>query len=152
MDFHSMSINDTLKKLKTDTKNGLKKSEALKRLNEQGENKLSEKKRANIILRFLSQFKDFMVITLIIAALISFFTAYLEGDGSYVDPIIILAIVILNAVAGVVQESKAEHAIDNLSRMSAPEATVLRDSQVQKIPSSQVVAGDILISTIKANM
>ena len=145
MDFHSMSINDTLKKLKTDTKNGLKKSEALKRLNEQGENKLSEKKRANIILRFLSQFKDFMVITLIIAALISFFTAYIEGDGSYVDPIIILAIVILNAVAGVVQESKAEHAIDNLSRMSAPEATVLRDSQVQKIPSSQVVAGDILL-------
>ncbi len=145
MDFHSLSINDIQKELKTDIKNGLKKSEALKRLNEQGENKLSEKKRTNIILRFLSQFKDFMVITLIIAAVISFFTAYLEGDSSYIDPIIILAIVILNAVVGVVQESKAEHAIDNLRRMSAPEATVLRDSQIHKIPSSQVVVGDTLL-------
>ncbi|MBQ3497555.1 MAG: cation-translocating P-type ATPase [Clostridia bacterium] len=145
MDFHSLSINDIQKELKTNIKNGLKKSEALKRLNEQGENKLSEKKRTNIIFRFLSQFKDFMVITLIIAAVISFFTAYLEGDSSYIDPIIILAIVILNAVVGVVQESKAEHAIDNLRRMSAPEATVLRDSQIHKIPSSQVVVGDTLL-------
>ncbi len=145
MDFHSLNINDTQKKLKTDTKNGLRKSEALKRLNEQGENKLSEKKQRNIILRFLSQFKDFMVITLIIAAVISFFTAYLEGDGSYIDPIIILAIVILNAVVGVVQENKAEHAIDRLRQMSAPEATVVRDSQVQKIPASDVVVGDVLV-------
>ena len=145
MDFHSIGINDTAQKLKTDIKNGLKKSEALKRLNEYGENRLSEKKKTNIILRFLAQFKDFMVITLIIAAVISFFTAYIEGEGSYIDPIIILAIVILNAVIGVVQESKAEHAIDRLRQMSAPEATVVRDSQVQKIPAAQVVVGDILL-------
>lgn len=145
MDFHSLSINDIQKEFGTNLINGLKKSEALKRLNEQGENKLSEKKRANVFVRFLSQFKDFMVITLIIAAVISFFTAYLEGDGSYIDPIIILAIVILNAVVGVVQESKAEHAIDNLRRLSAPEATVVRDSQIQKIPATQVVVGDILL-------
>ena len=131
--------------LKTDLKNGLKSNEAAKRLGKYGENKLAQKKKGNVVTKFLSQFKDFMVITLIIAAVISFFTAYMEGEGSYVDPIIILGIVVLNAVVGVVQESRAERAIEQLKQLSAPEATIIRDGNVKKIPAVQVVCGDVLL-------
>ncbi|MBQ8027650.1 MAG: cation-translocating P-type ATPase [Clostridia bacterium] len=145
MDFHSVGIKETAEKLGSDIGKGLSGKETLRRLNENGENRLTQKKKGNLLTKFLSQFKDFMVITLLIAAAISFVTAYFDGEGSFVDPIIILGIVILNAIVGVIQESKAEHAIDRLRQMSAPEATVLRDGEVKKIPASQVVVGDIML-------
>ncbi len=130
--------------LKTDAVKGLSEAVARQRLEQFGENRLKEKKKESIIIKFLSQFKDFTVITLIIAAGISFFTAWAEKDGSYIDPIIILGIVILNAVMGVIQESKAEHAIARLKEMSAPQATVLRNGKQEKIPAVHVVPGDII--------
>ncbi len=145
MDFYTVGAGSAARELKTDLNKGLKNKEAQLRLEKHGENKLAEKKKGNVVTKFLAQFKDFMVITLIIAAVISFFTAYMEGESSYADPIIILGIVILNAVVGVIQESKAEHAIERLSQLSAPEATVLRDGKQRKIPASQVVCGDVLL-------
>ncbi len=145
MDFHSMSVGQAAEALGADASYGLRSSQAAKRLGEQGENILRQKKKTNLLTRFFAQFKDFMVITLIIAAVISFATAHLEENGSYIDPIIILGIVVINAVAGVIQESKAEHAIERLKQMSSPEATVLRDGKAQKIPASDVVTGDILL-------
>lgn len=145
MDFYTVSADSAARELKTDLNKGLKNKEVRLRLEKYGENKLIQKKKGNVITKFLAQFKDFMVITLIIASGISFFTAYMEGEGSFADPIIILGIVVLNAVVGVVQESKAEHAIERLNQLSAPEATVLREGEQQKIPASQVVCGDVLL-------
>ncbi len=145
MEFHLGSAADVGAALKTDTQRGLSTAAARQRLTQYGENRLRGKRKQGLIVKFLAQFKDFMVITLIIAAAISFFTAKAEGDGSYIDPIIILGIVILNAVVGVVQETKAEHAIARLKEMSAPRATVLRGGKQIVIPSVQVVPGDVLV-------
>ncbi|MBO5359993.1 MAG: cation-translocating P-type ATPase [Clostridia bacterium] len=144
MDFHAVSVGDAAAELGTDIKSGLTAEKARQRLERDGENRLAEKKKRGFLLRFFSQFKDFMVITLLIAAAISFVTAFLEGEGSFVDPIIILAIVIVNALVGVIQESRAERALENLKELSAPEATVVRGGETLKIPASQVVRGDVL--------
>ncbi len=145
MDYYAVNAGDVVAELKTDAHLGLTRSQAKRRLNEDGENRLAEKKKSNVLVMFLMQFRDFMVITLLVAAAISFLTAYLEGDGSYIDPIIILVIVIINAIVGVIQESRAERALDKLKELSAPEAAVIRDGEVQKLPASQVVRGDVLL-------
>ena len=126
MDFYCADISQTARALGVDTARGLTRSQAKRRLEDNGENRLKEKKNGNIVLKFLSQLSDPMVITLIIAAVVSFFTAYAEENGSYIDPIIIVGIVIVNAVVGVIQEAKAEHAIEKLKELSAPDATVFR--------------------------
>ena len=147
MDYHCSDIGQTAKRLSVDIQRGLTRSQAKRRLEENGENRLKEKKNGNIVLKFLSQLSDPMVITLIIAAVVSFFTAYAEENGSYIDPIIIVGIVIVNAVVGVIQEAKAEHAIEKLKELSAPDATVFRDGKPTKIPATQVVTGDIILLT-----
>ena len=98
MDFHALNQTQTAQELKTDLQNGLSDSQAKKRLSEYGENKLKEKKPKSLLARFFAQFADFMVVILLIAAVISFATAIINGDGDFVDPIVILIIVILNAV------------------------------------------------------
>ncbi len=147
MDYHCTDISQTARALGVDINSGLTRAQAKKRLDEHGENRLRERKSGNVIVKFFAQLKDPMVITLIIAAAISFFTAYAEQDGSYIDPIIIVGIVILNAVVGVIQESKAEHAIERLKELSAPEATVIRGGKQEKIPAAEVVPGDIILLT-----
>ncbi|MBQ7100625.1 MAG: HAD-IC family P-type ATPase, partial [Clostridia bacterium] len=145
MDYHCADITQVSKHYGVDIQKGLTRAQAAKRLEENGENRLKEKKNGNVILKFLAQLSDPMVITLIIAAVISFFTAYAEENGSYIDPIIIVGIVILNAIVGVVQEAKAEHAIEKLKELSAPDATVIRGGKQIKIPAAEVVAGDIIL-------
>ncbi len=145
MDFHAVGVSDAVVELGTDINRGLSAKAAQLRLGEEGKNVLAEKKKRGFLLRFFAQFKDFMVITLLIAAAISFVTAFLEGEGSFIDPIIILAIVVVNAFVGVVQESRAERALEKLKELSAPEATVIRGGETLRIPASQVVRGDLLI-------
>lgn len=144
MNFHTKTAAQTIKELQSDAKHGLSESEARHRLQKYGANKLTEKKKKGIISKFISQFSDFMVLILLITSGISFFTAIVEENGDFVDPIMILFIVILNAVIGVIQESKAEKAIDALKKLSAPHATVIRDGREQRILSEELVPGDII--------
>lgn len=142
--FHTMSIQDTLKALKANASAGLTTKEAQRRQQEYGKNQLEAKKGKSILSRFLSQFKDFMIIVLIVAAVVSFFISLLKGHADYIDPIIIFAIIFLNAILGVIQEEKAEKSLEALKKMSAPTAEVLRDSKRSTLPSSELVPGDII--------
>ena len=142
--FHTMSIQDTLKALKANSLAGLTTKEAQKRQQEYGKNQLEARKGKSILSRFLSQFKDFMIIVLIVAAVVSFVISLLKGHADYIDPIIIFAIIFLNATLGVIQEEKAEKSLEALKKMSAPSAEVLRDNKRTTLPSSELVPGDII--------
>lgn len=144
MDWHSVTASETVQRLKSDIDRGLSEQTARKRLEEAGENRLADKKKPSLLKQFLAQFSDFCVIILFIACIISFLTGLLEGKGDFVEPIVILAIVILNAAIGVYQERRAEKAIEALKKLSAPSACVKRGGKIKKIPSSQLVAGDII--------
>lgn len=125
-------------------KNGLKSLEADERLKKFGKNKLIEQKKRSTILRFLDQIKDPMILVLLAAALLSFATAIYQKE-SPADVFIILFVVILNSVLGVIQENKAEEAIDALKKMTAATSKVKRDGKIINIKSEDLVRGDIII-------
>lgn len=141
----SLEIAEVETKLKTSCGLGLSETEALKRGQEFGKNKLEEAKKTSIFVRFLSQFNDFMIIILIFASIISAVISYLEHSNDYIDSIIIIGIVILNAIMGVMQESKAEKSIEALQKLSEPQAKVKRNGQVKQIPSEDLVVGDVVL-------
>lgn len=143
--WHTEELSQVLKKLKTNEKLGLKADEAKSRLETYGENKLKEKKKESLFIKFIKEFNDFMIIALIVAAIISAVVSKLNGEADYVDSIIIIAIVIFNAIMGLVQEEKAEKSLEALKKMSAPSAKVIRDGRVQEIDALQVVPGDIVV-------
>lgn len=145
MEWQTISQKDCVKQLDTDRKKGLSEQQARSRLEHYGTNELKQAKKVGLIRRFFRQFADFMVIILLIAAGISFVTSYVQKDSDYIDSIIILCIVIINAITGVVQESRAEQAIASLQKLSAPESTVIRGGKQKKIPSSQLVPGDMVV-------
>lgn len=144
MQFHSLSVKETLQLLNVNTKLGLAEVEAEKRLLKFGKNELESKKGKSLLVRFFAQFSDFMIIVLICAAFLSFGISLLKGKADYIDPIIIFAIIILNAILGVIQEAKAERSLEALKKMAAPNAFVLRNGKQSCIPSSQLVPGDII--------
>ena len=123
---------------------GLTAAEAEKRLAEHGENKLQEGKKKSLIRRFLEQFTDPMIIILIVAAIISAVTSVVNREAP-TDVFIILAVVIINAILGVYQESKAEKAIEALQEMAAATSKVLRDGDAVEIPSAQLTIGDVIL-------
>lgn len=147
MEWQSLSREECIRQLKTDPKRGLTVPQVEQRSKEYGQNELREGKRPGLIAKFLEQFKDFMVIILLIAAAVSFFTSLFRHDSDYIDPIIILLIVIVNAVIGVAQESRAEKAIDALKKLTSPESVVMRDGKRVKIASKEIVPGDIVFLT-----
>lgn len=124
---------------------GLTEDEASKRLEKYEANNLKEKKKESLFIKFIKQFNDFMIIVLIIAAIISAIVAKTNGSGDYIDSIIIIAIVIFNAIMGLIQEEKAEKSLEELKKMSAPNAKVRRNGKIQEIEASQVVPGDIVM-------
>ncbi|APR08103.1 calcium-translocating P-type ATPase, PMCA-type [Lentilactobacillus parabuchneri] len=136
--FYQRTVDDVMSQMKANPR-GLTDQEVRDRREQFGPNKLTSKRRTTIIEKFFAQFKDLMIIILIIAAIIAGFA------GETVDAIIILAVVILNAIFGVFQESKAENAIDSLKEMSAPMATVLRNGESQSVKSEDIVPGDIVL-------
>ncbi len=123
---------------------GLSRQEAAKRLAEHGPNKLAEAKKPSLLSRFIKQLMDPMIIILLAAALISGITSAYAHE-SFADVFIILFVVIINAVLGVYQESKAEAAIEALQKMAAATSKVLRDGQVTQVPSSELVPGDVVL-------
>jgi len=149
MEWHSAPMKEVFLSLKSNKETGLDKQAIANLTAKFGKNMLTEKKKKSLLLRFLEQFKDFMVIILLIASGISFITALIQNSTSEkVDACIILFIVIMNAIIGVVQESKAEKAIDALKQLSAPHAKVIREGKECKIASEDVVPGDILRLTL----
>lgn len=145
MIWHSAKLTDVVNELDTDLKTGLTEAEVKGRQAKYGLNQLTEKKKKSFAARFLDQLKDFMVIVLMIAAAVSLITNIFNGGEDWLEPIVIVAIVVVNALLGVLQESKAESALEALKNMEAPTAKVLRDGQIHSIKASELVPGDIII-------
>lgn len=142
---HHKSAEEVLQALNTNAETGLSAAQVEKRLQEYGANKLKEKKKKTALERFAAQFKDVMILILIAAAIISFVIACVESNPKdFFEPVLILLIVILNAVMGVIQESRAEHALEALQNLSAPHTRVIRDGREQIIEASELVPGDII--------
>lgn len=145
MNYYSLSEEEVFNELSTSA-NGLSAAEAKIRIAADGENKLKESKKDSLIKKFFLQFADVMVIVLIAAAIISAVVAVVEKQyEDFIDVGIILAIVLLNAIIGTVQESKAEKAMESLKRMSAPFCKVRRDGEIKRLATTDLVKGDIVI-------
>ena len=149
MKFYCEGKDVVLQELKTAREEGLTAAEAANRLDTNGKNKLAEGKKKSLLRIFMEQFADPMTIILIVAAVISGALAIVDiangKDGEFVDVIIILAVVIVNAVLGVFQESKAEKAIEALQQMSAAKSKVIRDGKLLVVNSEELVVGDIVL-------
>ncbi len=128
----------------TNQHQGLTPDEAARRLQRDGANEFAKKKNKALWLKFLDQFKSFMILVLVVAAFISGLVGYFDGEG-FTDAIIILFIVLLNAAIGTAQEQKAEQSLEALERMSAPYSKVVRNGQVETIPSREIVKGDVVV-------
>jgi len=135
---HEKSIDEVVRDLQTDLETGLSVAEAQDRLRKYGTNELRERPRPGFIALLLNQFNNFLVIILIVAAVVTVLL------GEYIDAIAITVIIVLNAVLGVIQESKAEEAIAALKKMAAPLAQVIRDGRQTSIPGRELVVGDIV--------
>lgn len=145
MQFYSQSPQEVLTALNSNAEKGLSQAEAARRLEQSGPNKLRGKKKKSLFVRFLEQFKDVMILCLIAAAIVSFVVACNGEDAKeFLEPVLILVIVILNAVIGVAQESRAEKALDALQNLSAPHTRVIRDGVEQVVDVSTLVPGDII--------
>ena len=136
---------EVLIKLKTSKKEGLSKEEVHKRQQKYGKNKLEDTKKETIVVKFIKQFNDFMIIILICASIISAVISYIQGENDYIDSVIIIVIVILNALMGVIQEAKAEKSIEALKKMTPPKAKVIRENETKEINAEELVPGDIII-------
>jgi len=142
--YHAMKKEEVLQVFAVNPAKGLGTKEAIRRIEQDGWNELSAQKKKSLIRRFFEQFKDFMILVLLAAAVISYAVSAWEGEADYADSAIILLIVILNAVLGVIQEAKAERSIEALKQLSAPGAEVLRDGKRMRIASRELVTGDIV--------
>lgn len=143
--YHTLTSKQTVDSLSSNAAVGLSSPQAQERLQQYGENKLREQKKKTNLQRFFDQFKDAMILILILAAIVSFIIACTEGDPKeFFEPLLILLIVVINAIMGMMQESKAEKALDALKSLSAPHAKVLRDGEEKVLEASQIVPGDIV--------
>ena len=143
--WHTLDKEKVLYELGTSEKLGLSEITAKKIQEKKGKNKLRDKPKEKLIVKFIKQFKDFMIIILIIASVVSAGMSWYEGSNDYIDSIIIIAIVILNAIMGVLQEAKAEKSIESLKKMTPQKTKVIRDGQEKEINVEDVVPGDIVI-------
>ena len=141
--FYKKDIDEIFQELNT-SKQGLNEEEAKNRLRKYGLNKLVEKKKQSLFIKFLSQFKDVMLIILLIAAIVSGVVSYKTGE-SFTDSIIILFVVILNAILGMLQEAKAEKAIEALKSMSLPYIKTRRNGKIVSTKVEELVVGDIVL-------
>ncbi len=142
MDYSVMGLQEIEKSLDTDYKQGLRQTQAEARSKQK--NVIKTKKKAGFIQLFLGQMSDFMTLILLAAAAASYFSTHMRGDNDIFEPMLILAIVMLNALLGVFQQRRAEKAIDALKKLSAPHAVVLRDGKWREIEAEKIVLGDIV--------
>lgn len=142
--WQTLRKDETLKSLGTNEKIGLSDEEVKQRQEKYGKNKLQEKKKESLFIKFLKQFNDFMIIILIIASIISAVVSKMQGENDYVDSIIIIGIVVFNALMGVIQEAKAEKSIEALKQMTPQIAKVIRNGKKIEINAEDLVKGDII--------
>ncbi len=140
----NLSIEEVERQFNTSTAEGLTPDEALRRVAEYGRNAFEKKKKRSLFQKFLDQFKSFMILVLLAAAVISGVVGQLSGEG-FTDAIIILVIVLLNAVIGTAQEAKAEQSLEALEKLSAPHCKVVRGGQIETIDSADLVPGDVVV-------
>ena len=136
--WHTLSVLK-IKKLLSASDKGLTQKQVEKKLVQYGHNKLKEKAKTSHLKVFLSQFKDFLILILLSATIISFLL------GETIDAVIILIVVFFSAVLSFVQEFRSQKAVEALKKLAAPSSSVLRDGQVQKIPAKDIVPGDVLV-------
>lgn len=142
--FYNLSAEKVEEHFKTDIDSGLTAQEAAERVKQYGYNEFKKKKHKSLFRKFLDQFKSFMIIVLLVAAIISGVVGYLNGEG-ITDAIIILFIVVLNAIIGVAQEAKAEKSLDALEKLSSPHCKVIRGGRTEVIESRNLVPGDVVV-------
>ena len=142
--WHAKKICEVENILKTSIKKGLSAKDVEERKTKFGQNKLQEQKKESFIVRFIKQFNDFMIIILIIASAVSAVVSYMQGENDYFDSIIIIAIVIFNAIMGLVQEAKAEKSIESLKKLTPQIAKVIRNGKQVEINAEELVPGDII--------
>ncbi|MCI9087422.1 MAG: calcium-translocating P-type ATPase, PMCA-type [Clostridia bacterium] len=143
--WHILSTKEVERKMGTNLQLGLSHRQVEERRQKYGINELEEQKKKPIFIKFLEQFKDFMIIILLIASIISAVVTKMEGGNDYFDSIIIIAIVVFNAIMGLVQEAKAEKSLEALKKMSAPTCKVRRGGEIVTIKGEEVVPGDIIL-------
>ena len=143
--WYTLSTKEVEEQMQTNIEFGLNEKQVEDKQNKFGLNKLEEKKKESIVIKFIKQFNDFMIIILIIASIISAVVARLEGSNDYFDSIIIIAIVVFNAIMGLVQEAKAEKSLEALKKMTAPTCRIKRNGKISTIKSEQIVPGDIVL-------
>ncbi len=142
----NVTVDETIKQLGTDLEKGITKEEVSKRQKEYGLNELAAKKKKSTFVKFLEQFKDFMIIVLIISAIVSGVVGVMEeGLSGITDTVIILVVVIVNAIIGVLQENKAEKSLEALQKLSSHVAKVIRDGKLEVVPSRELVPGDLVV-------
>ena len=144
MKWYAISVPKLIEETGCRPERGLSEKEAARLRTKYGPNELAQEKGPGLFARFAGQFKDFMILTLLAAALISFLASYIRGEADFTDPCIILAIVIINAMIGVYQEKKAEHSLEALRSLQTPRSTVLRSGKKRTVPSSELVPGDVV--------
>ena len=144
MNWFNKGISQVEKELQTNIKEGLTEEQVKANYEKYGMNELKQKKKKSLFVKFLEQFKDFMIIVLIIAAIVSGAVGIAEGEG-ITDTIIILIVVVLNAIIGVVQESKAEKSLEALQKLSAHASKVVRNGKVAVVQSRELVPGDVVV-------
>ena len=144
MNWFSKSIEETKEELKTNLESGLNSNEVEIKREKYGLNELRAKAKKSLFVKFLEQFKDFMIIVLIISAIISGIVGIAEGEG-ITDTIIILVVILINAIIGVAQESKAEKSLEALQKLSSHVAKVIRNGSIIVVPSKELVPGDIVV-------
>jgi Ca2+-transporting ATPase len=142
--WYNKTVSEVEEILETDVKNGLTQEKINKNLAKYGLNELQGKKKKSLFVKFLEQFKDFMIIILIFAAIISGAISIAQGE-AITDSIIILIVVIVNSIIGVAQEAKAEKSLEALQKLSGHEAKVIRDGNLQVVPAKDLVPGDIVV-------
>lgn len=145
MTFYQQPVEEVIHQLSSDSGKGLTTDQVKAALQQYGQNRLREKKKKTNLQRFADQFKDVMILILLAAAAVSFVIAVIEGNPKeFFEPLLILLIVFLNAIMGVLQESKAQKALDALKNLSAPHARVIRDGKEDFIDAAELVPGDII--------
>ena len=144
MMWHGVPLGKVFERLGTNAA-GLDSQQAARRLADEGPNSISGPKARSLILRFFSQFNDFMILILLSAAAVSFTVSLVTGDREYLDSAIILVIVVLNALLGLIQEYKAERSLKALQGLSMPDTVVLRDGEAFRVPTDELVVGDVIL-------